>query len=331
MRIAISIGLVFFSSFVFGQLSVSVSTEKDTIDFGDELTIQYKINIPDGVEIEGLDFTSLKQAYNYGFGEMPEEFDSLMDIDIISGGEFGIDDYNLKVSKDKFQDGIPLSGSVRVRVSSAGLMKVPKPGLIHFSGVQELPLQTPHLYVRQFDGMEDINPNWGIIEEKITWRDYLIYIYIYGGVAAFLLSLYFIITYLRKGKKGFNVQKVEIILPAHEIALRDLYELKANELWQKGDTKGYHTELTRIMRQYIEDRYEVQALEMTSNQLRREMKTKEIDEDIIRRFDDILQIADKVKFAKGNTGPELNIKFMEEALQIVEETKEIPSKVEENS
>ena len=320
---------VFLSHLTYGQISVAISADKDTINFGDEVQINYKINVPTGLEIDALDFNTLKELSNLVFEQYPENLDSLMDVDIIDGGVFKVDDNNLILSKDRLQGNIPLIGSIKLRVSSAGVMRLPKPNEVHSSGIQEMILTSPLLFVKSLGEMEDINPNWNIIEEEVSWRDYLIYIYIYLGFAVFLLGLYFIITYLRKGKKGFNVSKVEIVLPADEKALRDLNLLKEKELWQNGDTKGYHTELTRVMRQYIEDRYSVQALEMTSSQLKREMKLQEVDPVIAKRFDDILQIADKVKFAKGSTGPELNVAFMEEAFNIVVETKEVIIEKEE--
>jgi hypothetical protein len=246
-----------------------------------------------------------------------------MDVDITDGGVFKVDNNNLLVTKDRMQGNIPLEGSIKVRVSSAGVMRLPKPKVLHSSGINEMMLTSPLLFVKSLGELEDINPNWSIIEEEVSWKDYLKYIYIFIGIAILFSGLYFLFKKLKKGEEDLEEVKVEIVLPADEIALRELNLLKEKALWQKGDTKGYHTELTRIMRQYIEDRYAVQALEMTSSQLKREMGRKEVDADIIRRFDEILQIADKVKFAKGKTGPELNEAFMKEAFNIVVETKEV--------
>ena len=329
IRSVFTVVLILLSILAYGQISIAISADKDTINFGDEVQISYKINLPQGLEIDALDFSPLKELPNLVFDQYPEILDSLMDIDVVDGGVFKVDNNNLIVTKDRLQGNIPLTGSIKVRVSSAGVMRLPKPHPQHSSSINEINLNSPLLFVNPQSEMEDINPNYSIIEEEVSWKDYLIYLYIYAGFAAFLLSLYLIITYLRKGKKGFDVNKVEIVIPADEKALRDLNLLKEQELWQNGDTKGYHTELTRIMRQYIEDRYSVQALEMTSSQLKREMNHQEVDPDIVRRFDDILQISDKVKFAKGSTGPELNVEFMEEAFKIVAETTVIEKDNEE--
>lgn len=312
-----------FSILCFGQLSVAISANSDTINFGDEVQLTYKINVPQSVDITSLDFTPIKECLNLVYDQSPTELDSIMDVDVIDGGPFQINNNNLIVTKERLNGAMPLVGTIRARVSSVGVLRLPKPILGHLSGVEEMILESPLLFVKPVGALEDLNPNWDIIKEEVSWKDYLIYLYLIIGVVVGSLGLYFLITYLEKGKKKFVEEVVEVYVPADVIAIRDLNALKEKELWQNGDTKGYHTELTRIMRQYIEDRYEIQALEMTSSQLRREMNQMEINPDIVRRFDDVLQIADKVKFAKGDAGPELNVQFMEEAFNIVEETKAV--------
>ena len=44
--------LVLLSHLTYGQISVEISADKDTINFGDEVQINYKINVPTGVEID---------------------------------------------------------------------------------------------------------------------------------------------------------------------------------------------------------------------------------------------------------------------------------------
>jgi len=324
--IAFILFFVYFWSY--GQLSVAVTASSDTINFGDEVELTYKLNVPEGVDITSLDFSPLKECLNLVHQQSPTELDSIMDIDVTDGGVFGINNNNLIVTKDKLNGAMPLSGTIKARISSVGVLDLPRPIIGRLSGGEEMLLSSPRLFVKPVGGaLEDINPNWGIITEAVTWKDYLKYVYIVLGLILGALGIYYILPYLKKDNEEIRVEEVKVKLPADVIAVKDLNSLKQKELWQNGETKAYHTELTRIMRQYIEDRYGIQALEMTSNQLKREMNIQEIDSSIVLRFDDILQIADKVKFAKGNAGPEMNIQFMEDAFNIVAETK--PVKIEE--
>ena len=306
-----------------GQISVSVNANADTIKFGDVVELTYKINVPNGVDVTSLDFSDFKSTSNLIYESYPEEVDSIMDIDIVDGGVFNISNTSLVSTKAGVNQPLPLQGTVKIRVSSVGAILLPKPKVGHLSGVQEIPLQSPFLFIKPQGGIDDLNPNWDIILEEGRWTDFLPYLYIFFGIVIFIISIYLIVKLLKPKPKGFNVEKIEVIIPAHEKAHKDLSILKEKELWQNGETKAYHSELTRIMRQYIEDRYEIQALEMTSNQLRKELSVQNIDAGIVKRFDDILQIADIVKFAKGDAGPEINVKFMDESFRIVEETKVI--------
>ncbi len=54
--------------------------------------------------------------------------------------------------------------------------------------------------------------------------------------------------------------------PAHVIALRDLERLMSEKLWEKGEIKAYYTRLTEILRQYLENRFSVYSLEMTTDE-----------------------------------------------------------------
>lgn len=329
IRIISTVLLVFYTVLAIGQITIGVTSEKDTVSFGEKVSLHYEINVPQGMEVTALDFSSINECVNFVYSVSPEELDSLMQVNIVNGGIFKISNDDLIVTKEKAKGTIPLSGTIDIEVTSIGVMLLPKPIVKHLSGETQPDFNGPNLFVKPIGNLEDLNPDQGIIEEEIKWTDYLNYIYAFLGFIVFLIALYFVVTYLKKGKEEVEEKTVEIILPADIVAIRDLNLLKEKELWQNGDAKGYHTELTRIMRQYIENRYGVQALEMTSSQLKRELYQKSIDPQIVGRFDDILQIADKVKFAKGSTGPELNIRFLEEAYNIVAETKEVKQEKEE--
>ncbi|MEL6653145.1 MAG: hypothetical protein AAFQ87_20270 [Bacteroidota bacterium] len=63
-------------------------------------------------------------------------------------------------------------------------------------------------------------------------------------------------------------------LPAHEIAMRKLSELEAEQLWQSGKAREYYFELSYILREYIEGRFGVPALESTTDDILRDLKPK---------------------------------------------------------
>jgi len=111
-----------------------------------------------------------------------------------------------------------------------------------------------------------------------------------------------IIRYLPKFRKSDTESSVFIPAePAHVIAFRDLERLKNQELWQKGETKKYYTELTEILRRYLENRFRVYSLELTTAEtLEALVKSGFKKNGSYNDLKTVLTGADFVKFAKYN-------------------------------
>jgi hypothetical protein len=111
-----------------------------------------------------------------------------------------------------------------------------------------------------------------------------------------------IIRYLPKLRRSDTDSNVFIPAePAHIIAFRNLEKLKSQELWQKGETKKYYTELTEILRQYLENRFRVYSLELTTAEtLEALVKSGFKKNGSYNDLKTVLTGADLVKFAKYN-------------------------------
>ena len=111
---------------------------------------------------------------------------------------------------------------------------------------------------------------------------------------------WWLIRYFKRLKK--TVPGTEIFIPrdpAHIIAFRELDRLKSEELWQKGELKKYYTQLTEILRQYLEDRFRVYSLELTTGEtLAALVKTGFKKNGSYENLKTVLTVADLVKFAK---------------------------------
>jgi len=132
----------------------------------------------------------------------------------------------------------------------------------------------------------------------------------YIGLAV-LLVIAAIIYFLLKRKPKEVVEPVIPERPPHEIALERLSELAEAKLWQSNKTKEYYSELTEILRQFVELRFRIAALEQTSDEivqaLRRSPDFTKEEIDGIKR---LLFLADLVKFAKENPlGSENDVHF----------------------
>lgn len=162
-------------------------------------------------------------------------------------------------------------------------------------------------------------PIKGIIQEKSKWTDYLAWII---GVLSLLVAygLYRYLQYKKKSKMIEAVIEVPVVIPPHEIALQKLYALKESKLWEKGEVKEYHVQLTFILREYLEHRYGIPALESTSHEILRDIRSLSLKEHV-STIDEILNIADWVKFAKGIPEENVNALALDRTIDLVESTK----------
>lgn len=156
---------------------------------------------------------------------------------------------------------------------------------------------------------------------KAFFKEYL-WFFILGLLIIAAIVYYFVIS--KKGKTPvFTKPKPKI--PPHEIALKDLKELEEKKLWQKNEFKLYHSELTEIIREYIEERFDFPALERTSIEILTAFEnTGKIDGEKTEWLKQIFTVADFVKFAKLKPGIDENERNMEYAYKFVNSTRPKP-------
>ena len=86
--------------------------------------------------------------------------------------------------------------------------------------------------------------------------------------------------------------------PAHEIAYESLDALEASGLLTLGEVKTYHIRVSDIMRVYTEDRFGVEAREMTTGEVLDELDRARVAGGVVSDFRQLLDRCDLVKFAK---------------------------------
>lgn len=113
---------------------------------------------------------------------------------------------------------------------------------------------------------------------------------------------------------------VELVIPPHIAALEALVALEEERVWQNGQVKLYYTQLTDILRTYIEKRYSFSTLELTSDEILSHAAVKSISGSSREELEKILRLADLVKFAKWQAIPSENEWAMQLAQKFVRET-----------
>lgn len=113
--------------------------------------------------------------------------------------------------------------------------------------------------------------------------------------------------------------KVEPKLPAHERALNEIERLRQSGSSHGDDPKAYYTDLTDILREYINDRFGFNATEMTSQEIIDNL-TKNGDSQSYSELSGLLSTSDMVKFAKFMPMISENDRNLLGAVEFVKET-----------
>ncbi len=161
-------------------------------------------------------------------------------------------------------------------------------------------------------------------EQEYTWIDWIkdntLIVCVFTGSLLVLLIFFLIMRYTRK----VVVPMVEVEIPkipAHIIAYEKLEKLKGENLWQNGKLKLYHSQLTDIVREYIENRFKIQALEQTTDEILFGFRNVSIDEQSKTKLKQVLILADLVKFAKEQPMPTENDLSMSNTYGFIDGTK----------
>lgn len=174
---------------------------------------------------------------------------------------------------------------------------------LEFSIKQEDTLKT--LYTSEFqliiesvitDSTQTIKDVADPLKISLKFWDY--FIPIITIILIFILIKY-LVRYFRKKPEKLLKEKEVDKRPAYLRTLELLNDLKNQKLLENSKFLQYHFRLSYIMRFYLEIAYKINAVEMTTNEIRRNLKTS--DHKFKTKILQNLTTADKVKFAKYKT------------------------------
>ncbi len=164
--------------------------------------------------------------------------------------------------------------------------------------------------------------------KEVPWNYRELIPYLIGGAVAILILL-LIIYYLKKRKVTPQVVvEQKVIIPPHTIALEQLEQLKNEKLWQEGKYKLYQIRLSDIVRTYLENRFQIAAMEQTTDETMRSMRRIHIEDALRLKLRQLLSLSDMVKFAKEQPLPSENEQSMEDAVLFVKTTASIYTELE---
>ena len=163
----------------------------------------------------------------------------------------------------------------------------------------------------------------GVYKAPIWWWGIFRWVLLALLLAGVGVAGYYLITYLqrRKLEEAGNEVVSEPLRPAEEVALEKLDAIKEKKIWQQGQVKEYHTQLTDVVREYIARRFEVSSVEQTSDETLRDIRPLLSErKDLYDQLRKMLTLADLVKFAKWSATPDENELSLRNAYSFVKET-----------
>lgn len=141
------------------------------------------------------------------------------------------------------------------------------------------------------------------------------------GVAVGLLLAGVVARWLLRGvKASSNTPNVKPFRPLpHEVALEQLNALERRRPWVHGQIKGYYTELSKIIREYLEHRYSFPALESSTQETLRYCEEKGGASHLLPALEELLGWCDLVKFARATPPEYYHPQAIREARRFIEQ------------
>lgn len=147
-----------------------------------------------------------------------------------------------------------------------------------------------------FDPKGDIKDIKPPLNAPWKFEDFLPYLIALLVLALAALGYYYYRKWKKRREEGFVPAKPSI--PPGQVALAALRVLEDKHLWQQGKVKLYYSEVTEIVRRFIENQYGVLALESTSDEILTQLLKLPEAQALLKEFRSFFTTADLVKFAK---------------------------------
>ncbi|MCI9055564.1 MAG: hypothetical protein HFJ87_10570 [Muribaculaceae bacterium] len=175
----------------------------------------------------------------------------------------------------------------------------------------------------ELDSLETINPMESVVNPSRRWYDYIPE-WLWWALLGIAVAAAAIALFMLYRKNGTLIVRHTKPVDPYEAAMTELTRLRERKLAESGREKEYYTHLVDILRTYLERRFAINAMEMSSTQILDTLRRNPETRDNQPRIKQILEIADFVKFANVRPMPDDNIKTFNNVVQFVEATKPAP-------
>jgi hypothetical protein len=277
--LALSLFFILFSFFSFSQVSSTI--DSTSIKIGEQITYYVQ------VEVDTTDLVVFPEGQTF----LPLEMIESYDIDTLK-------------KKDKFS----LIKKYGLTQFDSGAYTIPRQKIIIGDKTfftDSLKVEVNTVVVDTTKGLYDVKPIIAVNKKGSDWWKYLLLTLLVIGIIAFLL-FWFIWR-----KKPLTEEEEIALLPPYDRAKLALKKLDESPYLENENLKGYYSELTFIIRKYLDEKVYDKALESTTDELitrlnlLKEGNQVDLSKEDIKNLEAILKRADLVKFAKSAPDVEL--------------------------
>ena len=288
---------LFISTFAFAQEKPIVKAQVDTTSIRIGEQFEYKITVQDTANVIIPKLSNLKGLEIVEDTKIDTLKNQLIKKYLLTGFDSGA--YYIPQQQIFIRQKLFLTDSLLIKVATVAV-DTTKQKMFPIKAIQDEPLQ-----------FDDFRPYFWYV---------IIAIILIGAL------LYFV---LRKKK----IEEEEIVVPAlppYEEAIEKLHQLDEKLLWQNNKIKEYYSELTEIVRAYIERELKIPALESTTDEVIEtltdfnDVKSITTTKETIKKLRDLLREADLVKFAKSKPMSEEIEMSRKDAEEVVNDLKPTP-------
>lgn len=297
LRITVFIITFLFSLPLTGQINTYTTTGKSRILAGDYYDITITVDRDDEVQLDGAAIEHIRQLDWIKVIDFSEGADSIK-----SGAVSRT--YRLRIAL--YEEGIVSVPGIRIQYN-------------YRNSTAEIFSDSVQVEVRLLPESNTILPIKDIIKEELRWYDSFPFLWFGIGLVVLAAVLWFFFRKKKVRQPAAPAEPEPIQRHAHEIALEELSALAGKELWQNERIKEYQSELTDIIRFYLKRRFGINAPEMTTSETLRALKPV-ISSAQLRDVNDVLNVADMIKFAKHQPDQSVHEIFFDKAKDFVIQT-----------
>lgn len=285
------------------QVTVKASIDSTHILIGDQLKLLLEIEKPKSLSVQ--------------FPQVPDSIGSKVEV---------VNRSKIDTVKLENNDRVKLTQSLFITSFDTGRYQIPpfyfrmKNGqVLDSAATRELMFQVHGMKIDTTKGPVDIKT---VYAAPVTLKEVMPYILAVILIAAIVFFIFYYIKWKKKNVPLF-AKPEKPAEPAHIIALRELDRIKTQKLWQQEKIKQYYSEVSDTIRIYIQNRFNIQAMEQTSGETIGIFKQQKdlVEASSLDQLQHILSLADLVKFAKYTPLPDDNNLTLMNAYFFVNQTK----------